>query len=80
MAKKIKVNPQVRDQIMGELELTNRMIVYNALRYKTNSPSAKLIRRRALELGGEVWEIGDSSEELRQMKSAHPNLSDVKQE
>lgn len=60
MAKKIKIPSKIRDQIIEELELTNQMIVYNALRYKTNSPSAKIIRRRALELGGEIWEVAKS--------------------
>jgi hypothetical protein len=35
--------------------LENDTTVYKALNYETNSPLAKMIRRRALELGGREW-------------------------
>ena len=55
MAKKIEVTPEVRAQLIEELELSNDVTVYNALKFATDSPSAKMIRRRALELGGVEW-------------------------
>lgn len=59
MAKKIEVSPEVRSQLVDEFELTNDNTVYRALRYESDSPSAKMIRRRALELGGREWMTTD---------------------
>lgn len=59
MAKKIKVSPEVRRQLMEEHFLENDMTVYKALNYETNSPLAKMLRRRALELGGREWVTAD---------------------
>lgn len=58
--KKIKVSPEVRAQLKEEFELSNDKTVYNALNYETDSPSSKMIRRRALELGGTIWEESGS--------------------
>jgi hypothetical protein len=55
MAKKIEVTPEVRAQLREEHCLENDTTVYKALNYETNSPLAKMIRRRALELGGREW-------------------------
>jgi len=44
---------------MEEHFLENDMTVYKALNYETNSPLAKMIRRRALELGGREWVTAD---------------------
>lgn len=55
MAKKIEVTPEVRAQLKEEFELGNDQTVYNALNYVSDSPSAKMIRRRAQELGGTEW-------------------------
>jgi hypothetical protein len=55
MAKKIEVTPEVRAQLREEHCLENDTSVYKALNYETNSPLAKMIRRRALELGGREW-------------------------
>lgn len=66
MAKKIVVTPEVRQKLIEELELNNDVTVYNALLYRTNSPSAKLIRRRALELGGKEWFTKDEEETTEQ--------------
>lgn len=55
MAKKIEVTPEVRAQLREEHCLANDQTVYKALRYETDSPLAKMIRRRALELGGIKW-------------------------
>lgn len=62
MAKKIEVTPEVRAQLREEFELTNDNTVYCALRYDSDSPSAKMIRRRALELGGREWMTTDEKE------------------
>lgn len=56
MTKKIVVSPEVRQKLKDEFELSNDQTVYSALNYATDSPSAKMIRRRAVELGGEVWQ------------------------
>jgi len=44
---------------MEEHFLENDMTVYKALNYETNSPLAKMLRRRALELGGREWVTAD---------------------
>lgn len=62
MAKKIEVKPEVRKQLLEEFELGNEQTVYNALNYESDSPSAKMIRRRALELGGVEWLTKDEME------------------
>ena len=62
MAKKIEVSPDVRAQLKVEFELKNDQTVYNALNYETESPSAKMIRRRAIELGGREWVTTDEVE------------------
>lgn len=59
MAKKIEVTPEVRAQLREEHCLENDTTVYKALNYETNSPLAKMIRRRALELGGREWMTAD---------------------
>ena len=59
MAKKIEVTPEVRAQLREEHCLENDTTVYKALNYETNSPLAKMIRRRALELGGKFWLTSD---------------------
>lgn len=75
MAKKIEVNPEVRERLKNEFELSNDQTVYNALNYATDSPSAKMIRRRALELGGVEWYTADdpkcSAENNDQIEMAH---------
>lgn len=53
--RKIEVTPEVRKQMIEEMELASDMTVYNALNYTSDSPSAKMIRRRAIELGGKQW-------------------------
>lgn len=55
MAKKIEVTPDVRERLKEEHCVGNDQTVYNALNYVTDSPLAKMIRRRALELGGVEW-------------------------
>ena len=62
MAKKIEVSPEVRAQLKEEFELKNDQTIYNALNYETESPSAKMIRRRAIELGGREWVTTDEVE------------------
>lgn len=62
MAKKIEVSPDVRAQLKEEFELKNDQTIYNALNYETESPSAKMIRRRAIELGGREWVTADEVE------------------
>lgn len=62
MAKKIEVSPDVRAQLKEEFELKNDQTIYNALNYETESPSAKMIRRRAIELGGREWVTTDEME------------------
>lgn len=62
MAKKIEVSPDVRAQLKEEFELKNDQTIYNALNYETESPSAKMIRRRAIELGGREWVTTDEVE------------------
>lgn len=64
MAKKIEVSPDVRAQLKEEFELKNDQTVYNALNYETESPSAKMIRRRAIELGGREWVTTDEVERV----------------
>lgn len=64
MAKKIEVSPEVRAQLKVEFELNNDQTVYNALNYETESPSAKMIRRRAIELGGREWVTTDEVERV----------------
>lgn len=59
MAKKIEVTPEVRAKLREEHCLENDTTVYKALNYETNSPLAKMIRRRALELGGREWATAD---------------------
>lgn len=63
MAKKIEVGPEVRAQIMEEFGLKFDATFYNAMRYESDSPSARMIRRRALELGGREWFTRDEFEE-----------------
>lgn len=55
MAKKITVTPETRATLMDEFELKTEQTLYNALNFSTNSPTARLIRRRAIELGGQEW-------------------------
>ena len=62
MERKIEVSPEVRAQLREEFEIGNDNTVYVALRYESNSPSAKMIRRRALELGGKEWWTTDGME------------------
>lgn len=62
MAKKIEVSPEVRAQLKEEFELKYDQTIYNALNYETESPSAKMIRRRAIELGGREWVTTDEVE------------------
>lgn len=59
MAKKIEISPEMRAKLKEEFELKNDQTIYNALNYETESPSAKMIRRRALELGGKEWMTAD---------------------
>ena len=59
MAKKIEVTAEVRERLKEEHCVGNDQTVYNALNYVTDSPLAKMIRRRALELGGREWVTGD---------------------
>lgn len=61
MAKKIEVTPEVRAQLRAEHYLENDTTVYKALNYETNSPLAKMIRHRALELGGREWMTADEA-------------------
>ena len=60
--KKIEVTPEVRARLREEHCVENDQTVYNALNYETNSPLAKMIRRRALELGGKEWVTTDEVE------------------
>lgn len=62
MAKKIEISPEMRAKLKEEFELNNDQTVYNALNFETDSPSAKMIRRRALELGGREWVTTDEVE------------------
>lgn len=55
MARKIEVTAEVRDQLIADLELSNQNTLYMALRYDTDSPSAKMIRREAVKRGGVQW-------------------------
>lgn len=55
MAKKITVTPETRATLMDEFELKSEQTLYNALNFSTNSPTSRLIRRRAIELGGQEW-------------------------
>lgn len=55
MAKKIEVSPDTRAKLKEEFELSNDNTVYNALNYESDSPSAKMIRRRAVDLDGVQW-------------------------
>ena len=55
MAKKIKVSVEVKKQLIEEFGGMNDQTFYNALNYITGTPSAKLLRKRALELGGVEW-------------------------
>ena len=64
MAKRIEVTADVRSQLREEFELASDQTVYTALRFQTNSPSAKMIRRRALALGGKLWETVDERMEV----------------
>lgn len=57
--KKIEVTPEVRARLREEHCVENDQTVYNALNYVTDSPLAKMIRRRALELGGTEWATRD---------------------
>lgn len=59
----IRVTKEVRKQLVKDFEACEKT-VWNALKYETDSPAAKMIRKRALELGGEVWEGPDDSEAL----------------
>ena len=59
MAKKIEVTPEVRAILKEELEINNDNTIYRALNFAADSPSARLIRRRALELGGTEWHTAD---------------------
>jgi len=61
MSRKIEVTPAVRSILKDEFYLSNDQTIYNALNYDTNSPSAKMIRRRALELGGVEWVTVDEA-------------------
>lgn len=63
--KKIEVTPEVRAQLREEHCLVNDQTVYKALRYETDGPLAKMIRRRALELGGKEWVTTDEVESKR---------------
>jgi len=69
MSRKIEVTPEVRSQLKEEFETKNEGTIYNALNYETNSPSAKMIRRRAIELGGTEWFTLD---ELPQLAAQTP--------
>ena len=76
--KKIEVTPEVRAQLREEHCLVNDQTVYKALRYETDGPLAKMIRRRALELGGKEWVTTDeveSSEKLSFKKV--DNIDDI---
>lgn len=55
MAKKIKVSVEVKNQLIEEFDGMTDGTFYNALNYITNTPSAKLLRKRALDLGGVEW-------------------------
>lgn len=67
MAKKIEITPEIRDQIMQEFEINSTPTIYYALKYETDSPSAKLIRKRAVELGGIQWvTLDEVARELEQ--------------
>jgi len=59
MAKKIEVTAEVREALKKEFEISNEQTIYNALNFESDSPSAKMIRRRALELGGREWMTAD---------------------
>lgn len=50
----IRVTKEVRENLKKEFEACEKT-VWNALKYETDSPAAKIIRKRALELGGEEW-------------------------
>ena len=60
--KKIEVTPEVRARLREEHCVQNEQTVYNALNYVTDSPLARMIRRRALELGGREWVTADEKE------------------
>ena len=60
--KKIEVTPEVRARLREEHCVENDQTVYNALNYVTDSPLARMIRRRALELGGREWVTADEKE------------------
>lgn len=51
MQGKIEITPKLMEMMCSEFHCTNQT-VYNALKYETNGPLAKLIRARALTEGG----------------------------
>ena len=71
----IRVTKEVREQLVKEFEACEKT-VWNALKYETDSPAAKMIRRRALELGGEVWEGPDDSEALETAPATEEDRDD----
>lgn len=79
--KKIEVTPEVRARLREEHCVENDQTVYNALNYVTDSPLARMIRRRALELGGREWVTADeatteaSPKEQREEKAFCPDCT-----
>lgn len=59
--KEIKVTPGIRSQLMQEFQVSEKT-VWNAIKFHTDSYTAKQIRRRALELGGREWVAADKEE------------------
>ena len=52
----IEITLELQREIAKKLDVTERT-VQSALRFDTNSPSAKLIRAYALNHGGDMYEI-----------------------
>lgn len=52
----IKASTKLQEEIATKFEVTTRT-VRSALKYETNSPSAKIIRAYALNHGGKLYEV-----------------------
>lgn len=55
MEQLIKINPEIRVELMKEFPVSEKT-VYNALNFLTGGYTAEQIRRRAQELGGKLMQ------------------------
>ncbi len=54
--KVIEVNREVQKEIAEKLKVTMRTVI-DSLQFKTNSPTAKIIRAYALNHGGRMYDL-----------------------